>query len=154
MGQALTGALDLLESALDQLTDSGNAPVLLMLGSFKFSLNTAVFQKIDRTSDYRWASIPQVGWVDAQQFTGYGDDVITLPGVIYPDFRGDGTQMGQMRALAQQGKPQRLIGANGAVAGYWVITQVSDSREFFKPDGSFRKQEFTLSLKYYAPELS
>ena len=41
----VTASIDKLLSSF-QSNDSGNAPVLLMLGGFKFSLNTAVFQEI------------------------------------------------------------------------------------------------------------
>lgn len=151
--QLLTGALDLLQSGLIGPADSGNAPVMLMVGTFKFSLNTAMFQQMQRTSEYRWASIERFGDVDAQQFTGYGDDVITLPGVIYPDFKGGVTQIGKLRHLAEQGRPQRVMTAAGVNAGYFTIQRITDTREFFKPNGDFLKQEFSVSLKFYGVKL-
>jgi hypothetical protein len=51
----VTGTVDKLLSQF-KANDSGNAPVLLMLGGFKFSLNTAVFREIQQSNEYRWAA--------------------------------------------------------------------------------------------------
>ena len=51
----VTASIDKLLSSF-QSNDSGNAPVLLMLGGFKFSLNTAVFQEIQQSNEYGWAA--------------------------------------------------------------------------------------------------
>lgn len=154
--QILAGVLSVVDSVLSQAINSsaGNTPVLLMLGSFAFSLNTAVFQSQERTTDYRWASIERFGQNDAMQFTGFGDDVITLPGVIYPNFQGGAGQVEQLRQLAAQGQPQRLISATGTVMGYWVITRVRETQANYAADGSFLKQEFSVELKFYGANLS
>jgi hypothetical protein len=150
--QFVTGVLDTIQQALTQTNESGNAPVLLMLGAFKFSLNTAVFQERRRSTEYRWAAIPQFQDVDALQYVGL-DDTMSLPGVVYPDFRGDDQQIERLRAIASLGKPQRLIDSDGSVLGYWVITQVTDTSSFFKADGGARKQEFDVSLRFYGTDL-
>lgn len=129
--------------------DSGNAPVMMMLGGFKFSLNTAVFQEVDRRTSYRWPAQERVGQYDALQFTGPGDDRITLPGVIFPDWRGGTGQVDELRSLASQGRPLQLIAATGDILGEWVIDAVDERASVFKPDGKPRKQEFTVSLRKY-----
>ena len=130
--------------------DAGNAPVLLMLGDFKFSLNTAVFQEQLRSTSYRWAGQERVGQLDALQFTGPGEDNITLPGVVYPDFRGGPYQVDDLRTIASQGKPLRLVFADGTIGGDWVITNIEDTKSIFKIDGGARKQEFSLSIRRFA----
>ena len=130
--------------------NSGNAPVLMMLGGFKFSLNTAVFQQMQRSTSYRWPAQERVGKLDALQFTGPGEDRITLPGVIYPDWRGDAEQVDQLRALAARGRPLQLIAASGDILGAWVIESVEEVQSFYKPDGTFRKQEFTVSIRKFS----
>lgn len=132
--------------------DSGNVPVLLMLGGFKFSLNTAAFLQLQRTASYRWPAQERIGRPDALQYTGPGEERIVLPGVIYPDFRGGVTQVSQLRALADVGRPLRLIAASGDMLGLWVIEHIEETQSYFKPDGTFRKQEFVVSLRSYGDD--
>lgn len=131
---------------------SGNAPVMLMLGGFKFSLNTAVFQQLQRATAYRWPAQQRVGELDALQFTGPAEDCITLPGVIYPDFRGGADQLDALRTLASEGRPLRLITATGDILGLWVVETVEETQSAFKPDGSPRRQEFYLSIRKFSDD--
>ena len=147
--ETLTGLLDL---ALSTFTgnDSGNAPVLLMLGTFKFSLNTAVFTEMHRRTDYTWASVERFGQLAAKQYTGPGEDSITLPGIVFPDWKGGDRQVDDLRALATDAQPYQLIDSFGGVWGDWVITSVEETQSIHKPDGSFRRQEFNVSLERFA----
>jgi len=129
---------------------SGNAPTLLMLGGFKFSLNTAVFQEMRRMTSWRWPAQERVGQLDALQFTGPGEDTITLPGVIYPDFKGGDTQLDSLREIGDAGKPVRLISATGKILGLWVVQTVEEIASAHKADGGPRKQEFTVTIKKFS----
>jgi phage protein U len=154
MGMSLLGALGTLDSIVMQALNSGNAPVLIVLGSFQFSLNTAVYKEIKRSTSYRWANVEQFGWVDAKQFTGFGDDTITIPCFVYPDWLQNGGSVSQLKQMAQAGKPYRLMSGNGNNAGMWVIKSIEETRSEFKSDGTYRKQEFTLTIEFYAPSVS
>lgn len=146
--ELITGTVDKLLNSFNG-NDSGNAPSLLMLGGFKFSLNTAVFQEMQRSTSWRWPAQERVGQYDALQFTGPGDDRITLPGVVYPDFRGGIAQVESLRQIAAKGKPVRLISATGEMLGLWVVLSVDETASSFKPDGTPRKQEFTVTIRKY-----
>ncbi|HHA2675027.1 TPA: phage tail protein [Stenotrophomonas maltophilia] len=130
--------------------NSGNAPVFLMLGSFKFSLNTAVFQEIQQSFDFRWRAQERIGQMDALQYTGPGDSRMTLPGVVYPQFKGDETQMVKLRKIAEEGKPQRLLTGMGGNLGLYVVEKLEVTHSNFTPKAQARKQEFTLTLRKYA----
>ncbi|WP_083878552.1 phage tail protein [Acidocella sp. MX-AZ02] len=121
----------------------------MILGSFLFSLNTAAFQELQRNTEYTWAAVPRFSQNDALQFTGPGQDMITLPGVVYPGFRGGGGQLNALRALAGQGKPQSLIDGMGNVYGRWVITGVAETQSIFAAFGQPKKQAFTVTLRWY-----
>lgn len=127
---------------------TGGAP-MLMLGDFQFSLNTAAFQELNRAAEYRWASQERFGKHEALQYTGPGADTITLPGVLYPTFRGGGGQISKLRALAAQGKPQLLIDGTGNVLGRWVIESVEERKSHFAALGAARKIEFTVKLRHF-----
>jgi phage protein U len=144
-----TGVTDVLINQF-QGNDSGNAPVLLMLGGFKFSLNTAVFQELRRLTSWRWPAQERMGQLDALQSTGQGEDTITLPGVIYPDFKGGPGQLDDLRAIGDAKKPVRLISASGQILGLWVIQSVEETASNFKPDGDPLKQEFTITIKKFS----
>jgi phage protein U len=146
--EAITGIIDKAIAGFSG-NDTGNAPVMLMLGGFKFSLNTAVFTELSRTTGYSWPGQERFGQYDALQYTGPGADRIRLPGIIYPDWRGGAVQVGQLRSLAEQGRPLRLIGPSGAILGNWIIESVEEGQSYYKPDGSFRRQEFTVSIRNF-----
>jgi phage protein U len=129
--------------------NAGNSPTMLMLGGFKFSLNTAVFQEMHRSTSYRWPAQERVGQFDALQFTGPGEDRITLPGIVYPDFRGGADQVESLRKIAAQGKPLRLISASGVMLGAWVIESVEETASAFKKDGAPRRQDFTVTIRKF-----
>ncbi|OUL11844.1 phage tail protein [bacterium AM6] len=144
----VTGAVDKLLSQFKG-NDSGNAPVLLMLGGFKFSLNTAVFQQIQQST----ISAGRPGSHRPDACTAVhrpGSATMTLPGVVYPLFRGAGNEMSQLRKLASQGKPQRLLTGKGGNLGLWVIEKIDVTSSEFTVDSQIQKQDFTLTLRKHS----
>ena len=123
--------------------------VMLSLGGFQFSLSTAVYQELSRSAAFRWASSERIGQHAAKQFTGPGEDTISLPGIIYPEFRGGRKQINNLRALAGQGKPLLLVSGAGEMLGRWVIDKIDEKQNIFTDSGVARRQEFTVSIQYF-----
>lgn len=123
------------------------ATVMMQLGSFQFSLATAAFQDLRRSTEYRWPSQDRMGKAPALQFTGPGADTITLSGVIFPEFRGGSRQVDAMRALAAKGQPQLLVDGFGRMMGKWVIESIQEEQSTFAAFGQARKQTFTMQLR-------
>lgn len=123
--------------------------IMLTLGGYQFGLDTAAFQELNRTTEWRWPSQDVFESRPAVQFTGWGDDTITLPGVIYPEYWGGTGQLDTLRALGDSGQPQQLLDGRGNVLGDWVVTQVTERQSIFAQRGVGRKQEFTVQLKRY-----
>jgi phage protein U len=146
--EAINGIVQLAIDAFEG-NDSGNAPVLLMLGGFKFSLNTAVFTELHRSTSYQWPAQERIGQYAALQYTGPGDDRMRLPGIVYPLWKGGGSQLHDLRALAAQGRPLKLIASSGEILGAWVIDNIEEGQSYYNPDGTFRRQEFTVSIKKF-----
>ena len=121
----------------------------LMLGSCMVSLNTAAYQEFHRSVEHRWASQEVYGQHEVLHHCGVGKETITLPGVIYPSYRGGSGQIEKMRQLAKQGKPLNLISASGGLLGKWVIESVEEKQSSHAAFGQPRKQEFTLKLRNY-----
>lgn len=126
--------------------------MMMGLGTFRFSIDTAAFQSLRRVTEYRWPSQPRIGRTPARQYIGPGDDRQDLEGIIYPHFRGGAGQLDAMRQEAGKGEPLRLTDGNGNFHGYWVIERVEDGRTFLDEKGRPRRQEFRLALAFYGED--
>jgi phage protein U len=125
------------------------ASIMLQLGRFQFGVNTAAYQRLQRATEYRWPSQDRFGQREALQFVGPGADTITLPGVIYPEWRGGLRVLDDLRELAAEGRPQTMIDGLGNILGRWVIERVEETQTVFADAGVPRKQEFTVQLRRY-----
>lgn len=127
-------------------------PVMLQLGEFQFGINTAAFQEMARTNEWRWPAQDRFGLPPVLQYIGEGAETITLPGLIYPEWRGGFTQVANMREQAAKGEPLQMVAGDGAMLGLFVIEGVDEKQSIFADAGAPRKQEFTLKLRrfYYA----
>lgn len=125
------------------------------IGGFQFSLDTAAFQQLERTSSFKWAKQERIGRNPALQFVGREAETVTLQGAIYPHFRGGLGQMAQIRSLAETGQPQDFVMCDtesGTVMGRWVVESVRESRTVFFADGAPRKIEFSITLTEYGED--
>jgi phage protein U len=144
---------------------------LMKLGDFRFSLHTAAYEQLQRSSKYRWKSQERVGRLPGQQYLGPGDETITLSGVIYAEFlpasQGNANlkdeqrrssnspiaQLNAMRAEAGKGKPLTLVDGTGQSWQQWVINQVEETQRTLFPDGTPRLVEFRLQLNRYGEDV-
>lgn len=125
------------------------ADIMLQLGAYPFGIDTAAYQQLSRATRYNWAAQQRVGNHDALQFTGYGEDIITLTGRIYPGWRGGVNQISDMRDQAAEGKPLLLVDGNGYVHGRWVMLSIEEQDDTFARAGVPRRQQFTLQMRFY-----
>jgi phage protein U len=132
--------------ALDYTT---GAPAMMQLGGFQFGINTAAFQTLARSNEWRWPSQDRFGKPPVLQHVGQGSETITLPGVIYPEWRGGLEQLDAMRALAGKGEPLDMTDGRGNVMGKWAIEKVDEKQAVFASAGVPRKVEFTLQLRRF-----
>jgi len=123
--------------------------VLLSLGTYKFSLATAAYESLQRQWQFSWAGQERLQNHVAKQFTGMGEQSITLPGTIYPGQYGDGKFIENLAAAAAQGKPLQLVSGTGSIMGFWCIESLQETRKVLFPDGTPRKIEFSIKLTYY-----
>lgn len=135
--------------------------VLMTLGDgqsqFRFAIDTAAYQSLQRRTEWRWPAQDRL-WNDpARQFTGKGQDEITLEGVILPAFRGGLGQIKALRELADAplrdgsgARPLMLVTGYGDVLGEWVITGLEEEQPAIGPSGAPLEQRFRLTLAAYA----
>lgn len=125
------------------------ADIMMRLGEYSFGIDTAAYQQLSRVTRYRWASQARVGHNDALQYTGRGEDQITLTGRIYPGWRGGAGQVRDMRDQAAAGRPMILVDGSGMVHGRWVIESIEEQSDTFAPGGAPRRQQFSLQMRFY-----
>ncbi|GFM34022.1 phage tail protein [Desulfovibrio subterraneus] len=125
------------------------AGVMIKLGAYVFSLDTAAYQQLSRATAYRWQALERVNQLAALQFTGPGEDSISLNGVILPTFRGGLGQLDVMRAEAAKGEPLLMVDGRGYVHGRWVILSVNETQKTFERGGAPLQIEFSIRLRKY-----
>lgn len=124
-------------------------PVMMQLGGFQFGINTAAFQSLARSNEWRWPSQDRFGKPPVLQHVGQGAETITLPGVIYPEWRGGLGQLDAMRAQAGKGQPLTMVDGQGRMMGLWAIERIDEKQAIFADAGMPRKVEFTLQLRRF-----
>lgn len=125
--------------------------VMLALGKYRFSLDTAAYQQFQKTTAYLWPSQQRIGQHAQLQYVGPGSKEITLPGVIYPRYKGGFDQIQKMEDEAGKGEPLLLVTGTGNILGLWVIESINETGSIFLGNGAPRKIEFSLKLSYYGP---
>ena len=131
------------------------ANVMLSLGGFKFHIESAAYNELIRTWQWRWANQSRVGVNDLLQYTGQAATKISLSGRIATLFRDVGTQQIETLAdLGNQAKPLLLVSGLGDVLGYWVMTNLTENNSKFVPGGLPRVQTFSLEISFYGDDLS
>lgn len=120
--------------------------MMMTLGMFVFEVQSLPYQQLQRSTQWRHPSQNRVGQRPAYQYTGPGEDTITLTGTLYPELTGGRVTLDDVRIMADEGKAWPLIEGSGRVYGFWGVTSVSETSTAFFPDGVPRKIEFTINL--------
>jgi phage protein U len=121
--------------------------MMLSLGQFVFSIQTAAYQQLERASEWRHSANQRVGARPAAQYVGPGEDTITLEGLLLPELTGDRSNLDQLRDMAATGSACPLVDGSGVVYGAWVLTRLNETSTLFFADGTPRRVEFTLALR-------
>lgn len=120
---------------------------MLSLGLFVFGLETLAYQSFQRSTNWKHPSNARVGRRAGRQYTGPGDDNITLAGVLYPELTGGKLSLAMVRQMAAEGKSWPLMQGTGDFIGLYIIESIDETNTLFFTDGSPRKIEFTLKLE-------
>lgn len=126
--------------------------VLLGLGDFRFSMLSAAYDTLRRSTEWRWAKVDRINRMPALQYIGPGAESITLSGTIYPHMGAGLSQIAAMRAAAGAGTPLPLVSGRGDVIGRWCISRVEETVGAMFADGAARKQDFSLTLDAYGED--
>jgi phage protein U len=118
-----------------------------------FNLDTAAFDELRRSTEFRWASQERLSRRPAQQAVGMGDEKITLKGAIIPGFKGGLKQLDTLRTLGAQLQPLTLTTGYGDVLGTWCLKSLEEEQSALMQGGIPRKQGFTLEFVRYGDDM-
>jgi phage protein U len=118
-----------------------------------FNLDTAAFDELRRSTEFRWASQERLSRRPAQQAVGMGDEKITLKGVIFPGFKGGLKQLDTLRAIGARLEPLSLVTGYGDVLGNWCLKSIEEEQSALMQGGIPRKQGFTLEFVRYGDDM-
>jgi len=128
------------------------AEVMMALGDYRFSIDTAAYEQITRSFEWRWQAQERLGRKPAQQFLGPGVTTVQFEGVIYPSFKGGLGQIDAMKVEADKGEPLRLADSNGFKWGEFVIKRIEETRSKPIPSGQPRRIAFRIELADYGKD--
>lgn len=120
---------------------------------YYFNPDTAAFDELRRSTEYRWASQERLTRRPAQQAVGIGEEKITLKGAIFPGFKGGIKQLDTLRSLGAQLLPLTLTTGYGDVLGTWCLKNVEEEQSALLQGGIPRKQAFTLEFTRYGDDM-
>lgn len=119
---------------------------LMALGMFLFEIGTLAFDELQRKADWQHARSHRVGARDATQFTGVGDERISLSGSVYAEITDGQVSIDDLRSMADQGEALPLVDGRGTVYGTFVVTAIDERRAFLMADGCPRRIDFGIDL--------
>lgn len=120
--------------------------MMMALGLFVFKLSTAAYQEFQRSTSWKHAGNNRFGTTPSYQYTGKGEDTITLTGDIYPELTGFNNSLDRLREMADTGKAYILIEGTGKIYGACTIGQIQETKTVFFKNGGARKISFTVNL--------
>jgi Phage protein U len=120
--------------------------MLMSLDQFVFGLDTAAYQELQRRTSWKHPTTSRVGGRNARQFTGDGDDTITLSGLLAPDQFGKLESLAELRKMGSAGDAYVLVDGAGRVYGAFVIEGMNEGQTLHMKDGTPRRIDFSIDL--------
>ena len=125
---------------------------LMTLGEYVFGVDSAAYDELRRSAEYRWAAQERLGRSPARQWLGPGEETVRLSGTIYPVRRRAEEELKALRAEAAKGEPLRLMLGTGEILGLWTIERIRETGSVFYQGGVPRKVEFEVELAWYGED--
>lgn len=120
--------------------------MILALGMFLFSLPTLLPDEMQRRGEWRFPGNPRVGARDAYQFTGPGEERISLNGAAIAQLQDGRASLDDLWDMADTGLAWALIDGSGRVHGNFVITGIEEGTRDLDANGVARRIDFRIDL--------
>jgi phage protein U len=125
--------------------------------------DTPNFETLQRDAQFTWVSNDRLSRDPAMQFTGPGEENISIDGRMYPYHFGGLSTIQRLRDAGRAGKPYILVrfypltnpaGYGSEVIGNFVIKRVRTVESKIGALGIAHKIDFTLELTRYGDDLA
>ncbi|ALF60311.1 phage tail protein [Psychrobacter urativorans] len=121
--------------------------MILSLGQFVFNVDTMTFAEIQRSRSWSYGSNSIAQGRDQHQFTGAGEETITIPFMIYQSHGfGNRQSIDDLSEMADSGSGYVLIDGSGYIYGVFAITSLDETRSHITNSGVARKIDGTMKL--------
>lgn len=121
--------------------------MILALGQFVFSTDTLTFDQLQRNRAWSYASNAVAQGRDRYQFTGVGEETISIPFIIYQaQGFGNRQSIDDLSEMADTGAGYVLIDGTGYIYGVFAIDSIDETRNYLTIQGVPQKIDGTLKL--------
>ena len=125
---------------------------LLALGPHRFEIEPMSFQQLEDETVANWQAIGRFGGRPGFQMTGYGEDPITISGLLYTEEIGGREELEAIRVTQKRGKPVLMVGWTGdqrvaaKVYGRVAIRRVQRTQTSINAFGLGRKIAYSITV--------
>lgn len=121
--------------------------MILSLGQFVFSTDTLTFGELQRSRSWDFGKNDIAQGRPQYQFTGVGEETISIPFLIYQEHGfGKNQSIDDLAQMADTGGGYVLIDGTGYIYGVFVISSLDDTRSYMDFYGTPKKIDGTLKL--------
>lgn len=120
---------------------------LMTLGMFVFSIDSALYDTLSRSREWRHATAERFGARAASQFVGPGADTIGLTGRIVPEIGGRYSALETIADMAATGDSYPMIDGLGRILGHYRIVRMDEEHGVIMAGGIPRNISFRLELE-------
>ncbi len=120
--------------------------MLYMIGTLALDTRPFAVDEMSREADASIAAKPLMGAAQAKEFTGEGEDDITLSGQLLPTKIGGLDQLEILHQMRKQGTPFPLMRGDGMRFGWYAITRISERHKSLGRDGVSFTVDVTISM--------
>ncbi|MBA4079665.1 MAG: oxidoreductase [Erythrobacter sp.] len=119
----------------------------MTLGMFVFSIDTALYDRLNRSREWRHATAERFGARAAAQYVGPGSDNISISGLIVPEIAGRYSALDTLADMAATGDSYPLINGLGRILGHYRIVRLDEDHAFIMAGGLPRNVAFKIELE-------
>lgn len=120
---------------------------LMTLGMFLFSMDSATYQSLQRSRNWRHETSERFGARPAAQFTGPGDDHVTLSGLLVAEIGHRYSSIETLAEMAGAGETYPLIDGLGRIFGHYRIVTIEEEHLSILAGGVPRHIGFRIELE-------
>ena len=113
----------------------GGGLMLYMLGTVMVDTKPFSIDQMERVADASIVAKPVIGGLQPKEFTGEGEDEITLSGQILPYHVGGLDELELLHGMRRAGARFPLQRGDGWRPGWYAITRIAESHSELSRDG-------------------